>query len=626
MILSRWFSAIPISILCGISFYYQFTQNFSLELLVSLVIILAAISQKTQSIVSYILTFLVLGYLAAQFNELKPNYKQLDQDIYVEDAISTIKKIEHMHQYTRITLDKVRKFKNVRIVVRTKTYEKMRPGDIIMTSMKLHPPPGPVTENGYDFARFAYFQNIEAIGFATKPIKLQIRGRKNTFRENIMHLRHRIDETFKQNMSYPASSIASALMVGKREGIDKNTMENIRKAGLAHLLAISGLHISLVASLFFISTNYIVLRYTKLSIKYETNKIAAIISIIGSGVYLLLTQYPVSAQRAFIMSTIIFIGILMNRQTNSIRSISIAAITIMLLKPESTTQPSFQMSFMAVIALCSFYEKLSMKSLSARYLIAIFTSSLLASLATLPYTLYHFNYFSLGGLISNFIAIPLTTFIIIPCGIIALLAPISQPILFKAMEHAINILIESAQYVANLPHSIVYYHSFSGLSLFFISIGMLILCLTSNKYKATSLPVLIIGIILAANYKIPDVFMHKQCAAIRSSDGLIYFLSNKQRKNFITNSWMLQNGQKDLLLIKNYYREDIKHEENQTTFYKEGNEFQIDGSKLYFKGEEILDIENFTQPCFLYVYRNVAKIKGCTTKNLNLISKKENTD
>ena len=618
MFKSQWFSILPFSLMCGILLYFYIKTSIDYTLIWNAIIIvfIALIYKKEKQILLYIILCVLVGYLLAQIRNNQTDYNALTETIFLENTFGTIEKIEHMEGYLRLTLRNVRDFKKIRIVVRTKTYSEISIGDIIRVSMKLSPPPKPVTPNGYDFSRFAYFNDIEAIGFTTTPVQLVKHSKKENLQQYIQKLRLYIDSFFMQNMHSPESSIASALIVGKRERIGNSILDNIRKAGLAHLLAISGLHISLVASLFFVTINYIASRFTFIILKYEIQKISSVFSILASGIYLLISGAPVSAQRAFIMISIFFASNIFNRQSNTIRSVSIAALLIMIIKPESLLQPSFQMSFMAVIALCSFYDSMHNIQVTKKYTLTILLSSFIASAATLPYTLYHFNYFSIGGLISNLLAIPITTFVIIPSGILALIfQPLKYFFLF-IMEYGIKILLLVAEYTTHIPYSTIYIHSFNDESLFLMSIGILGLCLINGKAKLISTGIIALGILIASFYKSPDILILKNTIAVKCDDNLLYFLNKNQRRNFITHSWILQNGQNAILTISNADENQIFENNHGYTYRKNNHNILITQDSIFREDSKILDITNFEIPCFVYINKKTIKISGCIDKTI----------
>lgn len=198
-------------------------------------------------------------------------------------------------------------------------------------------------------------------------------------------------------------------------------MDAIRDSGIAHLFAISGLHLSFVAGLFFVVFRNLFAISETLTLKYNTKKISAFLTILPTTFYLLITGMQISAQRAYIMVILVLVAIMIERKYRGLIAIAFAAAVILIIEPEAILKPGFQMSFSAVLALVASYQINANKLFKIKimkYFVSIMISSVIASLATVPYTIYNFNYFSISGIITNLVAIPIVTLIIIPLGII----------------------------------------------------------------------------------------------------------------------------------------------------------------------------------------------------------------
>ncbi|WP_336886392.1 ComEC/Rec2 family competence protein [Candidatus Bandiella numerosa] len=249
----------------------------------------------------------------------------------------------------------------MKIVVRTKL-DAIKNKDKIIANVNLMPPPTPVLPGSFDYARYAFFNDISAIGYAMGNIKIIQRSDISKF-TTIGKLREVISKCFYENMDVRNASIATALFLGNTKRIDTNTYDNIRISGIAHLLAISGMHVALVASIIFFASNIIFSKIYNPLIKINNKKISALITIFFSYLYLLIANAPISAQRAFTMTTLFLIGIVIDRETNPIRTIVFAAIVILLITPEALFSASLQMSFSASLSLIygfKFLKKLSL--------------------------------------------------------------------------------------------------------------------------------------------------------------------------------------------------------------------------------------------------------------------------
>ena len=203
-------------------------------------------------------------------------------------------------------------------------------------------------------------------------------------------------------------------------------MSDIRNSGLAHLLSISGFHLALASAIFFVSTRFILSRSTFLILNFDIKKAAAIAAIFGTYFYLKIAASPMPAQRAFIMVLLVLIALFAGQKINSKRAIMTAVLALILYNPLAVFNISFQLSFAAILVLGSFYEvmpRLRSNNLFLKavcYFIEIILVSIIIQIATTPFLMHSFQTFSLLGFIANILAIPLTSFFVMPLGFLAL--------------------------------------------------------------------------------------------------------------------------------------------------------------------------------------------------------------
>ena len=171
-------------------------------------------------------------------------------------------------------------------------------GDRIKLTVDLFPLPEELVPYGYNFRKIAFFSNIGATGRAkSTPVILAQETRAVTLHE----IRKHIYSYLIENLGYKRGHFAAALFLGETGGIDKTTLNNMRYAGISHILCVSGLHLSLVASIIFLSSRVLLNLSDNISYRLDIKKISALISIVVSFLYLLLTGMQIAASRAFIM-------------------------------------------------------------------------------------------------------------------------------------------------------------------------------------------------------------------------------------------------------------------------------------------------------------------------------------
>ena len=552
---------IPVLQCVGIILYFSLNNEPQCDLLIYiallLLISLVFICLKKYRIFFLPIFFISLGFISIQ---IKAHYfvsSPLLHRVYVKDIVATVKEISNKQSYKRLVVCNVKnskyKVKCIRLAVRTKLDSDITIGDSIKFSAVIYPPSAAVSPFSYDFFRIAYFKNISAVGFTVSNIYLFEKSRNRKIPEYIELIRLNIYKVLLRNLTEDSANILSALLIGKKEGIKNNVMEVIRNAGIAHLFAISGLHLSFIAGLFFILSRNLLVLSTRLAESYNIKKISAVIAIIVSLTYLLIAGMPVSAQRAFIMVSCIFIGILVDRTHNSFCSIAIASFIILLFSPESLLSPSFQMSFAAVLALIAsrnIFLKLVVINNLFQYFLSIILSSLIASLATLPYVIYHFNYFSIAGIFANLLAIPVTTFFIMPLGLLYIVLSVVnlEFCVSWLIEVAVWLLISIAKYISEIDGLVVLFHAFSTMSILIITAGFLFLCLWKGNLRFCGLILIILGFFVGINYVTPDVMVNQSDIVVKGLDGKLYTTNQKARlTSFINLTWAKQNGQERML-------------------------------------------------------------------------------
>ncbi|KJV65445.1 MULTISPECIES: ComEC/Rec2 family competence protein [Ehrlichia] len=552
---------IPVLQGVGIIAYFSLNREPQDDLLIYLACLLLVslvfICLKKYSILFLSIFFVVLGFISVQ---VKAHYfvrNTLRHQVYVRNVVARVKEISTKQSYKRLIVCDIKnsqyKIKCVRLEVRTKLDNRIVIGDIVQFSAIIYPPSAAVSPFSYDFSRIAYFKNISAVGFTISNVYLLKKNRNRQIIEYIELVRFGIYKILLRSLTEDSANILSALLIGKKEGIKDDIMDAIRNTGIAHLFAISGLHLSFIAGLFFTLLRNLLVLFTRFAERYNIKKISAVIAIVMSLIYLLIAGMPVSAQRAFIMVSCIFIGVLIDRNHNNLCSIAIASFVILLINPESLLSPSFQMSFAAVLALVAsrnIFLRLVMMNNILQYFLSIILSSLIASLATLPYVIYHFNYFSIAGVFANLLAIPITTFFIMPLGLLYIVLGIVnlEFCISWMVESSVRVLIHITQYISKINGLIVLLHAFSSVSILVITLGFLFLCLWKGSVRFYGLILIVLGVFIGINYITPDVIVNQYNIVVKESDGKLYAINQKAHlTSFVNLTWARQNGQGEML-------------------------------------------------------------------------------
>ena len=421
----RWFLWLPVGLGIGVGLYFSGQVEPPQWLGICLLVVLVAIGyvgRRTTHIylISVGLGITALGFTAAQFRTAEVSHIVLAKKIGPTTVEGRVKLIETFTDGARLTLDNTRIHRLggdvtpsvVRIRVKTKL-PNLRPGDWITARASLRPPPPPAMPGSFDFQRQLYFKAIGATGFTYGGVKIVSR---QTDAKVVsiwwQGIRHDLSTHIRESIGGSAGAIAAALITGDRGSIPKNVLTAFRQSGLAHLLAISGLHIGLVAGILLVGIRTILALIPILALRYPIKKWAAFLAISGAFGYAILAGATVPTQRAFVMVSLVLLAVILDRQGISMRLVAIAAGVILVFRPESLVGASFQLSFAAVIALIAGYEYWSERRIGAAreirnrrgiwrpltYLFGIASTTVIATLATSPFAVYHFNQVAVFGL------------------------------------------------------------------------------------------------------------------------------------------------------------------------------------------------------------------------------------
>ena len=428
------------------------------------------------------------------------------------------------------------------------------PGDRIRLRALLMPPSPPVEPGGFDFARQAYFQRLGAVGYALSGPELLSRADARDWSLGLAALRQTIAQQIAAAIPGTAGAIAVALLTGLRGALPDQIWDQWAIAGIAHLLSISGLHLALVAGTLFFAVRIGLALAPPLALRLPTKKLAALVALLGAFGYLLISGAPVPTQRAFAMTALALVAIMADRNPFSMRLVAWAAMVVLLLQPESLLGASFQMSFGAVVALIAVYETgVARRPADAggldwrlfMYVAGIALTTLVASAATTPFSIYHFSRFPTYGIATNLIAVPLTGIWIMPWGMLGiLLIPVGLggPC-FVLMGHGIEVITAAAAFVADLPGAALAVPRPPLAALVGTALGGLWLCLWRTPWRRLGLIGIVLGLCLMPLGQPADLLIDArgEIVAVRLDGGLT--ISPWRRDGWITDNWLQSAGQ-----------------------------------------------------------------------------------
>jgi len=446
----------------------------------------------------------------------------------------------------------------VRVSLRKGTAAVPRVGDLATVSAVLAAPRGPAEPGGFDFSRKAYFDRLGAIGYAVGAVEaVRVDDADLPLALRIDRWRGEIAASLRARIGGTEGAIAAALTVGDRSGIPEEARDALRDSGLAHLLAISGLHVGLLGGLVYWAVRLGLALPPGLAERYPVRKVAALCALVSVAVYLVMSGASVATQRAFIMAAVALVAILIDRAAVTLRGLAVAAGIILLARPESLFEAGFQMSFAATAALVAGYDatrgfwrrRAQRSGMVARFVTAILATmmtSVLAGAATAPFAAYHFNRLVIWGLPANLLATPLMGLWIMPCVVLAaVLAPFGlSGIALSALGAGIAVVIGIAETFGGIDGAVEGVVATEPVVLFGVVLGGLWLTIWRGPVRLAGMVPLMAALWWWTADARPDVFIARDAALIagRSEGGLVW-IGRLRAERYAAQTWLRRDGE-----------------------------------------------------------------------------------
>ena len=526
--------------------------------------------------IGFALGFAALGFASAQYAtwRLPPIETGLPAKAVI--ATGTVRSVEILSYARRVTLsgvtlgrdDRAPAGKSKRLAEQTGAEASIRltrlvrlrltrgddqpieTGDTIRVRALAKPPLPPALPGGWDIQRDAFFAGLGASGYAIGRVEVTAHGAPDGLVSRIQWLRETIASRITAVIPGAAGAVSVTLLTGASRGIPEADHAAFRASGLAHLLAVAGLHIGIVMAFALGAARNLMALSERASLFWPAKKLAVVFALCVGGGYMMLTGAHVPIVRSFAMACLLTLAILAGRQPVSLRGLGLAGIALMLIAPYEVPGVSFQMSFSAVLALISGYEALRPwlrlvygKSLAKRlasYAIALALTSTLAGTASLPYGAYHFGHVQIYYVLSNIVAVPVTAFWVMPAGMIALLLmPFGLDWLaLVPMGWGAALLIEIARFTAALPAATVAVPHIPQWGLIVLSIGIAWLGLWRSRIRLLGIAAIVVGITSPAFDRPPDVLLSADAGLIgfRTEQG-VFLQQTRSGADFTRDAW-----------------------------------------------------------------------------------------
>jgi competence protein ComEC len=403
-------------------------------------------------------------------------------------------------------------------------------------------PPAPAALPGaYDFARAAWFQGIGGTGRVTL-VRLVAPATDRGWRARLADTRQRLADHIRSKLPGGAGGIAAALATGDQGGIAEADAEAMRRSGLAHLLSVSGLHLTAVVGAVMLLTLKLLALSPMLALRFRLVLIAAGAGALAGVAYTLLTGAEVPTIRSCIAALLVLLGIALGREALTLRLVAVAALVVLLLWPESLPGASFQMSFAAITAIVALHEHPRVRALLARreelwpvklgrFLLGLVLTGLAVEIALIPIALWHFHQAGLYGALANIVAIPLTTFVIMPLEALALLfdlAGLGAPF-WRLAGGALDLLLALAHAVAAAPGAVARLPTLPASAFALMVAGGLWLALWRSGWRRLGLVPAAAGAVAALMTPTPDLLVtgDGRHLALRTGSGELALLRGR---------------------------------------------------------------------------------------------------
>lgn len=531
---------LPVFFAVGVLLQFYFYNEFIIASFLSLIscLLIFIISKSPyRAMILFPFIFIFFGYLRTH-QYIKNNDHYIIKEplgyvkVYGKVKEQIIRKNYNEQIINEIVIETIRigdKYVNTLLKVRLNDKNaKVYKSDIIVNTVAF-----PIKNNymGFNSERYYYFKHIGGLGYKGKIIYNKTIDEKQTITEKINDIRTEVAKRIiDARPETAATGIIAILITGKKDMADKKAIEYMNYSGLAHLLSISGLHMMTLIGIVFFIAKWVLLRFEFIALNYNVFKISAIISLFINFLYLLLSGSSVSAVRAYLMSVILLVSIIVGKFNSSLRSVMFVAFLVLLIKPHLIFSAAFQMSFMAVIALIACVDIVYNKEKFGKTFLTIgLLTSFIAECATTPFSIYNFNNYSFYNVFINSFVTPLVSFVILPFSLLSMfLYPFNlEKILLIPASYLMDFVLFIAKYITEIPNSVFFVASPNIFSMFLMILGLLWFCLWHEKWRYYGIIMYIFAIIIYLFQPKPSTIKTEKSLILIENNKAFIYTDNK---------------------------------------------------------------------------------------------------
>ncbi|KQT32937.1 competence protein ComEC [Sphingomonas sp. Leaf412] len=416
------------------------------------------------------------------------------------------------------------------------TPQTLTAGATIRLRARLMPPPPPAVPGAYDFARVAWFRQLGATGRGFVPVQVLRPGAAEA------GLRQRLTRHIEDRLEGSAGGIAAALVTGATGGIGEEDAEAMRRAGLAHLLSVSGLHITAVVGLTMLLVARLLALSRRVALTGRVPVVAAGAAAVTAVGYTWLAGGQVPTIRSCVAALLVLVALALGREAITMRLVAFGALVVLVTWPEALVGASFQLSFAAVTAIVVLYEHPRIRDWFAprgeawwrrtgRAVGSLLLTGLVVELALMPIAAFHFHKAGVYGALANMVAIPLTTFVVMPAEALALILDalgLGAP-WWWVTGQGIALLLWIARTVAAAPGAVTAVPGMPGSAFALMVAGGLWLALWRTRMRRWGIVPFAIGAAWALATPAPDLVVtgDGRHLGVRTADGRVAILRDR---------------------------------------------------------------------------------------------------
>lgn len=571
---TNWFSWYPLAFAFGCAQFFGQSWNPDPVLLVagSIAVIAAGLhfALRGRGLLAGVFVALVAGYLVSAGRVALQHTTVLSSDVRFAELSGWLERVEiladghrrllvHVSDHDRPDMQRMPE----RVVISDRIGGGvLQAGDHVSFRARLFAPSGPVAPGAYDFARRNWLAGVGARGIALSAVSVAAteieRPALLSLAAAITRVRFAIADHLRHTIGGTPGAVIAALVTGDRSGIPQEVTDALRDAGLAHLLAISGLHMSLVAGTIFQVARHLGVFLPLAPTGLVARRLAALLSLIGAALYLGLSGASVSTQRAFVMIAVFTVSVMLDRPAITMRNLAIAAWAVLVMRPEAAIEAGFQMSFLTVAALIAFYERFRptrrnrgqgvvviLAHRSVMSVVFVMLTTCIASLASAPIAAFHFHRLSTFGLVSNLAAVPMTGFVLMPSALFGmLLYPIGlEHYPLKLAGVTANAIVDIAMAVSAWPEAASAVRAPGTGATAAIVFGFFWMFLWHDRMRWWGLAAVLAPLTVLPGSVAPEIYIDDRGRniAIRGNDGRLSLMTARRAK-YAAEQWLIRDG------------------------------------------------------------------------------------